>query len=268
MDAALSPTFKRYVAVGDSFTEGVGDPDPNSPSGLRGWADRMAEALARTTPDFGYANLAIRGRKLPSILGEQVPAARALNPDLVTLSGGGNDVLRPKVDIDALAVSLEEAVEVLTADGARVVLFTLPDTRSNQAFNLVRGRVALFNEFVREIAERHGAALVDVWRAHDFDRRIYLDVDRLHLNALGHTMMAMQVLDVLGIDHDLVADHVDPLPPLSAWQQRIELAEWLRAFLVPWFARRLTGRSSGDGVVAKRPTLTPPGELSSRAGSS
>ena len=98
--AAAGPVFHRYVAIGDSFTEGVGDPDPERPNGLRGWADRVAEVLAAATPDFGYANLAVRGRKLPAILAEQVEPAVALSPDLVTIHGGGNDVLRPRVDLD------------------------------------------------------------------------------------------------------------------------------------------------------------------------
>lgn len=249
--------FHRYVALGDSFTEGVGDPDPSRPNGLRGWADRVAEVLGADDPDLRYANLAIRGRKLPAILAEQVPAALDLAPDLVTLSGGGNDVLRPSVDIDHLAGALDEAVAMFTGIGARVVLFTLPDTRSNQAFKLVRGRVALFNEFVREVADRHDAVLVDVWRGHDFDRRLYLDRDRLHLNPFGHQAMAVQVLDALRLDHQLVVEEPEPLPPLSPREAREEYVEWVRTFLVPWFGRRLTGRSSGDGVEPKRPTLMP-----------
>ena len=105
----------RYVALGDSFTEGVGDPDPTRPNGLRGWADRVAEVLATTTPDFGYANLAVRGRKLPSILEEQVGPALALAPDLVSIHGGGNDVLRPRVDLDLLAADYDRAIGRLAA---------------------------------------------------------------------------------------------------------------------------------------------------------
>ena len=252
-------SFHRYVALGDSFTEGVGDPDAGRPNGLRGWADRLAETLAVGNDDFRYANLAIRGRKLPAILAEQVPMAMELRPDLVTLSGGGNDVLRPSVDMDALATSLDTAVAALRAGGTTVVLFTLPDTRSNRAFAVVRGRVALFNEFVREIADTHGAPLADPWRMHDFDRRLYLDPDRLHLSPLGHTSMAVHVLDVLGLEHDVVLEEPAPLPPLSAREAREEYVEWVRTFLVPWFGRRLTGRSSGDGIEPKRPTLQPIG---------
>jgi lysophospholipase L1-like esterase len=249
--------IKRYVALGDSFTEGVGDTDPTRPNGVRGWADRVAEVLATQEPDFGYANLAIRGRKLPQILSEQLPAALALQPDLVTLSGGGNDVLRPKADIDALAALLDEAVGRARATGAEVVLFTLSDTRSNQAFKVIRGRVALWNEFVREVAEKHGARLADPWREHDFDRRQFLDPDRLHLNAAGHVAMAVMVLDALGVEHGLERDAPATLPALTSREQRAEHVEWVRTFLAPWIGRRLTGRSSGDGLSPKYGALTP-----------
>src|SRR5436190_8450907 len=100
--------FTRYVALGDSFTEGVGDPDPARPNGVRGWADRVAEVLATRSDGFGYANLAIRGRKLRRILTDQIGPALALEPDLVTIHGGGNDVLRPRVDLDDLAAAYDE----------------------------------------------------------------------------------------------------------------------------------------------------------------
>jgi lysophospholipase L1-like esterase len=85
--------WSRYVAIGDSFTEGIGDPEPRSPGGHRGWADRVAEVLSGQTEDFAYANLAIRGRLLQQILDEQIEPALALHPDLITVSMGGNDEL-------------------------------------------------------------------------------------------------------------------------------------------------------------------------------
>ncbi|HET9420652.1 MAG TPA: SGNH/GDSL hydrolase family protein, partial [Nocardioides sp.] len=103
-------TFQRYVALGDSFTEGVGDPDPARPNGLRGWADRVAEVLATQNAGFGYANLAIRGRKLRPILAEQLAPALDLAPDLVTIHAGANDVLRPRFDLDGLAAAYDEAI--------------------------------------------------------------------------------------------------------------------------------------------------------------
>ena len=178
-------TFQRYVAIGDSFTEGVGDADPTRPNGCRGWADRVAEALARQSPDFGYANLAIRGRKLPAIIEEQVAPAIELGPDLITIHGGGNDVLRPKVDLDLLAATYDEAIGRLTGTGARVVMFTVADPGLNPVMKLIRGRTAIFNEWVREIAEKHDATLVDCWRMRGWKVAEIMDVDRLHLNPVG-----------------------------------------------------------------------------------
>lgn len=251
----VPPTFSRYVALGDSFTEGVGDPDSAYPNGVRGWADRVAEALALTNPEFSYSNLAIRGRKLVGIVEEQIEPALAMKPDLVTLSGGGNDVLRPGIDIDALASTLDEAVAKLRASGATVVLFTLPDTQSNQSFKMLRGRTALWNLFVREVVDRNNAVLVDVWGTHDFDRRQYLDTDRLHLNTNGHQSMAIQVLDALGLPHEL-ADY-DYVPrAYTRKEERAENLEWTKSFLLPWIGRRVTGKSSGDTIRPKYPTLT------------
>jgi lysophospholipase L1-like esterase len=249
--------FHRYVALGDSFTEGVGDPDPARPNGLRGWADRVAEALAAQTDDFGYANLAIRGRKLPAILDEQLDPALALAPDLVTIHGGGNDVLRPRVDLDALAASYDEAIGRLSAAGAHVALFTIADPGLNPALKMARGRVAVFNEWAREIAEKHGATLVDMWRMRGWKVAEVMDVDRLHLNPSGHQMIAIAVLDALGVSHDLAPLPVTPAPDLVGRARIAHEAQWAREHLVPWIGRRVTGRSSGDGIVPKYGELTP-----------
>ncbi|GAA1914029.1 SGNH/GDSL hydrolase family protein [Nocardioides hwasunensis] len=249
-------TFHRYVALGDSFTEGVGDPDPSRPNGLRGWADRVAEVLAQQTDDFGYANLAIRGRKLGPIVAEQLDAAIALEPDLITIHGGGNDVLRPRVDVDALARTYDDAIARLSATGARVVMFTVYDPGGSGIYGPVRGRMALFNEWVREIADRHDVTLVDMWRMREVEIDAAMDADRMHLNAFGHSYIARAVLEELGVDHGLEPVAIDPLPVLGRRDQWRANAQWTREFLVPWVHRRLTGRSSGDTVSAKRPRLS------------
>lgn len=250
-------TFHRYVALGDSFTEGVGDADASRPNGVRGWADRVAEVLASKSDDFGYANLAIRGRKLPAILEEQLEPAITLQPDLVTIHGGGNDVLRPRVDLDALATAYDEGVGRLTAAGAHVALFTIADPGLNPSLKFARGRVAVFNEWAREIAEKHGATLVDMWRMRGWKVAQIMDVDRLHMSPVGHAYMAVQVLDALGVEHDTVPPAFPDVPELSRREQLATDAQWAREHLAPWVHRRITGRSSGDGVTPKRPTLQP-----------
>lgn len=250
-------SFHRYVALGDSFTEGVGDPDPGRPNGLRGWADRVAEALAGLTEDFGYANLAIRGRKLRPILAEQLEPAVALDPDLVTIHAGANDVLRPSVDLDDLAAAYDTAIARLSTTGARVVMFTAFDPGRAGIYRALRGRMAIFNELVREIADRHEADIVDMWRMRDVDVAEVMDTDRMHLNPAGHQAIAMEVLDTLGIEHTLEPEEIAPRPVLGRREQLAENARWVREFLAPWVHRRLTGRSSGDGVPPKRPRLEP-----------
>ncbi|WP_183093995.1 SGNH/GDSL hydrolase family protein [Nocardioides stalactiti] len=252
-------SFHRYVALGDSFTEGVGDTDPTRPNGCRGWADRVAEVLAAGSPDFGYANLAIRGRKLPTIIEEQVEPAIALAPDLVSIHGGGNDVLRPKVDLDGLAASYDDAVRRLTASGAHVVMFTVADPGLNPVIKVIRGRTAIFNEWVREIADNHGATVIDLWRMRGWTVAEIMDEDRLHLNPVGHQAIAIAVLDRLGVTHGLQPLAPAPAPVLARREQRQADLQWARTHLAPWVARRITGRSSGDGVTPKRPGLTPIG---------
>ena len=250
-------TFHRYVALGDSFTEGVGDPDAARPNGLRGWADRVAEVLATQTDDFGYANLAVRGRKLGPIVAEQLDAAVALEPDLVTIHGGGNDVLRPRVDLDALARTYDDAIARLTATGAHVVMFTIFDPGGRGIYGPVRGRMAIFNEWVREIADRHGTTVVDMWRMRDVEIDGAMDTDRMHLNSFGHSYIARAVLEAIGVEHGLEEVSIEPLPILGRRETWAANAQWTREFLVPWVHRRVTGRSSGDTVSPKHPALSP-----------
>lgn len=250
-------TFQRYVALGDSFTEGVGDVDPARPNGVRGWADRVAEVLAEQNPGYGYANLAIRGRKLAAIIDEQLEPAIAMQPDLITIYAGANDILRPAVDLDNLVEQYDAALGRLAATGATLLVFTAFDPAGSAIYRPVRGRFATYNELVRWSAERHGARLVDYWRFREYrDWRMW-DADRMHMSSLGHLRMAAHVLEVLEIQHDLALPDL-PTPTTEATQSawRGNLA-WGRNFLVPWVHRRLTGRSSGDGLTARRPVIAP-----------
>lgn len=268
LDALIPGSFHRYVAIGDSFTEGVGDPDPSRPNGVRGWADRVAEVLAAHDPAFRYANLAIRGRKLRAIVEEQLEPAVRMQPDLVTLYAGANDILRPRVDLDALMTEYDAAVGKLAGTGARVLLFTAFGARSSAFYRPLRGRFAYYNELVREIADRHGATLVDYWRMSEYDDWGYWDTDRLHMATPGHELMATKVLDVLGVKHGLPVPAPLRRPVLSRAEQRAANWEWTKEHAGPWVKRRLTGRSSGDGLSPKYPDPAPvPGSLSGPLGS-
>ncbi len=249
--------WRRYVAIGDSFTEGLGDPEPGSAGGLRGWADRVAEVLAHRTDDFAYANLAVRGKLLDQIAADQTEHALELHPDLITVSAGGNDILRPGTDPDEVAGRLDALVERLRADDATVVVFTGPDIGMTPVMRAIRGKVAIFNENVHALALRHDAVVADMWALRQLaDPRMWSD-DRLHFAPLGHHTIALAVLESLGVEHGLAPLEVPPLPAKSWREARREDLHWTREHLIPWVGRRLTGRSSGDGRTPKRPDLEP-----------
>ncbi len=245
--------WSRYVALGDSFTEGIGDPEPRSPGGNRGWADRVAETLSTQTEDFAYANLAVRGRLLQQIIDEQVESALLLRPDLVTVSAGGNDIIRPGTDPDDIARRLEGAIERLQSNGATVVLFNGPDIGMTPVLRRSRGKVAIYNENLRAIAQRHDAIVADMWALRELkDLRMWAP-DRLHFSPIGHHTVARMVLAALGVENDLEPYAPEPLPPISWRHARAEDVGWAREYLLPWVVRRVRHQSTGDGISPKRP---------------
>lgn len=244
---------KRYLALGDSFTEGVGDEDPIRPHGVRGWADRVAEQLCAADPAWGYANLAVRGKKIRQVIDEQLETALAMEPTLVTLYAGGNDILRPRVDIDALMAGYDDMVSRLRASGAAVVLFTGFDSSGSAVFGKTRGRTAIYNEWVREAADRHGAVIADYWRWREFSDFRYWAVDRLHMGTPGHTLMAKKMLALLESTDAIATPELDTATARTRREQLASDARWAREFVVPWIGRRVRGTSSGDLMGPRYP---------------
>lgn len=266
------PVIASFVALGDSFTEGMNDPAPGG--GFRGWADRLAETLAVRDPGFRYANLAVRGKLLRQIVTDQVPAGVSLlndaaAPALVSLAGGGNDLLRPGGDPDTLAELFDAAVARLAQTGSRVLMFTGFDPRAFWLMGLLRGKIAAYNMHLRAIADARGCDLVDLWGMRFLSRPEAWSADRLHLTSESHRQIAERAAEALGMGPG-AAGHRVPPPPIvwsrpaaarrdrGAWSAaRREDYQWAREHFGPWVGRRLRGTSSGDGRTAKRPALAP-----------
>jgi lysophospholipase L1-like esterase len=227
-------------------------------SATRSRAVRAAIADGPTgSPKFAYANLAIRGRLLRQILGEQIEPALALRPDLITISAGGNDLIRPNGDPDNLAALLERGITRLRSDGATVVLFNGPDIGMTPVLNRSRGKVAIFNENLRAIAVRHDLVVADMWALRELkDPRMWAP-DRLHFSPIGHNTIARMVLGSLNVENDLKPYAPEPLPRRPWRQARVEDMGWAREYLVPWVVRRIRHQSSGDGISPKRPDAAP-----------
>ena len=280
-ESDLMPGIDAFVAIGDSFTEGLDDPDPGG--GFRGWADLLAGALSAQRPGFRYANLAIRGKLLGEVVAEQLPRAVEWAPELVSLAAGGNDILR-RTDVDILAAEFESAVVQLQAAGCRVLIFTGFDPRMFPVIRLLRGRIAAYNMHLRGIADDLGCDLVDLWSMRVLRDTRAWSPDRLHLTTEGHRRVALRACEVLGVP--VTGDWRAPLSPeppspeplspeprppalralrpanraqnqaqwLAARRQDVR---WARDYAAPWVRRRFGGTSSGDGQLPKRPDLLP-----------
>ncbi|WP_020669895.1 SGNH/GDSL hydrolase family protein [Amycolatopsis nigrescens] len=249
--------YDSYVAIGDSFTEGLNDELPDGT--FRGWADRLAGILAGGRTDFRYANLALRGKMLDEIVDEQVPLALEVKPDLVTLCAGGNDIIVPGADVDAVAAKFETAVAALRGAGIRVVIFNGPDTKALSVMHVLRGKVGIYNAHLWAIADRHGAKVVDLWAMEPLHSRHAWSDDRLHFTPEAHHRIALRTAEVLGMPAD--GDWREPWPSDGQhvnWitSRRSDLT-WTKVHLLPWIRRQLRGESMGDGLAPKRPELAP-----------
>lgn len=250
--------MKKYIALGDSFTEGLWD--ERADGSLRGWADRLADELARLeAPEpLAYANLAVRGKLVKQVLADQVPVAEEhLKPgDIVTYHAGANDALRPSVDFDQVERDYRESVQRLTATGATVLLFSAAGRfgakgRMNEG---LAQRLERFNQVINNAAKDFGATVIPtayVPALHDYR---FWDSDRLHLTPEGHRRVAHAALETLGLPHD--ATWREALPPARPKPMVVRLVvniKWWITFVIPWIYRRVRGISSGDNRSAKYP---------------
>jgi len=254
-DNSVVTSYTRFIAFGDSITEGLCDDRIDGQ--YIGWADRVAQVLATQSEDFTYFNAAVRGKRLEQVIADQIPLGMPYIEGantLVSFHAGANNILRPGYDPSVILPMYQSAARALAATGAQLMLFTVqevaePRTRTQHLWN---ARFSGFNAMVRSTARELGALLLD-GNAYEvfFDRRLIAS-DRLHLNDQGHRRVAAAVLANLGLPHD--ADWAEPMPPASRVRAASRVAStmvWIWQFLLPWMLRRLTGKSSGDGRVAK-----------------
>jgi lysophospholipase L1-like esterase len=238
--ASRASTFRRYVAIGDSSTEGIDDPAPNG--GWRGWSRRLAERIAERE-SLEYANFGVRGLTTREIKEQQLASALALAPDLVTCFSGTNDVIRPRFDLQGVLADMRHVQHAFVATGAVVLTFTLPDlTPLLPLARLIAPRIRALNDGVRRVCAETGARLVD-FAAHPIatDARLWSD-DRLHANAAGHARIADALAEALGLPGSSGA-WSEPLPMLPAvdpWTRLQEEIAWSRRHLLPWVRLRFT----------------------------
>jgi lysophospholipase L1-like esterase len=225
----------------------------------RGWADRVADEISQHSENFTYANLAIRGKLLGQVITDQLPEAKKLatgKETLVSFHAGANDALRPGYDAAATIAKYQNAVREVAATGATLLLFTVLEDTGNKGrgAEVWKSRFSDFNKAVREVGAEVGAIVSDANGLDFFKDSRFLAFDRLHLNQEGHWRVAQAVLEVF--DYPFDPAWRTPLPPAkpTPWiKRRITGVLWFFVFALPWVIRRIQGKSSGDGRIAKYP---------------
>jgi lysophospholipase L1-like esterase len=249
--------YNRFIVCGDSYSEGMTDEMVGGQ--YRGWADRVADEMAKHSDNFTYANLAIRGKLVNQVVTEQIPEALKFvtgKDTLISFHAGANDALRPGYDAAKTIGQYQEAVRTLAASGASLLLFTVLEDTGNKGkgSEIWKARFSEFNRAIREVGAEVGATVSDANGLGFFSDRRFLAFDRLHLNVEGHWRVSQGVLEVLGYPYD--AAWRIPLPPAepTPWiKERATGVLWFAVFALPWIWRRLRGTSSGDGRTAKYP---------------
>jgi len=248
--------YSRYVALGDSQTEGLWDGDDDT--GLTGFADRLAVMLDQTWPGLEYANLAIRGRQIRDVLEHQLPRALALRADLITVCIGMNDMTRPGPGFDRALEQLDTVYVRLAASGATVVTTTFPDlARILPIGRVLARRVVTINAQIRAAADRHGFRLVDLFTAPSMTQPDVWSPDRVHGSSKGHQLFAAAAAEALGLpgsSHDWASP--DPGAELPSLQSRMySQVLWTQNMLMPYLWTHLRGKSVGAGREPRRPAL-------------
>jgi lysophospholipase L1-like esterase len=253
---AMPSGFRRYVAIGDSQTEGLWDGD--DVVGLLGFADRLAVMVDSLYPGLHYANLAIRGKRIAEVLYEQVPQALAMQPDLITVCAGMNDVIQPGRSFGPALADLEYLYAALAGSGATVVTTTFPNVAQFLPLGrLVSGRLTRINAAITAAADRYGFGLVDLYNAPSMRELDTWAIDRVHASTKGHMLFAAaaaEALNLPGSSRDWAHGSLGA-GRRSLTAGAYEQLRWTQDSFFPWIWRRLRGLSSADGRQPKRPRL-------------
>ncbi len=257
--------WRSFVALGDSVTEGVGDPLPRG--GLRGWATRLAEALTALDEDFSFAKLAHRGLTTAEIRDQQLERALELRPDLSSAIAGMNDAIKPWFREEQIAEPLEEIVAGLEEAGATVLMATLPDVTRTLPLTPgrkppLRGRLEAANEVIRDVAARHpSTVLIDARGFAEEIRGGNFSIDRMHPNSRGHLLIARAFAERLAEAGEAPLELPDVVDVPLFGREALRHAGWvLRNGVARELARRAAAlrrrarlRSAGSSPDGDRP---------------
>lgn len=250
--------IRKYVAIGDSLSEGLGDWGFEHSREGCGWTDRLAGLLGEQAAMYGqeleYANLAIRGSRMLEILTAQLEDAIALRPDLVTIMAGSNDLMKSRKHHPALRALLRGAIERLLANGSQVVVANTINPLHLKVFRKLAKRAESMTQLIEETAAEYGVPVLDVFRIEKFNDLCFWAEDMVHFSGYGHTRIANKAADLLQLTHRF--EEEEEFEMLGPGRSFFDTIRWVWVYVLPFIGRRIRGASSGDGLEPKYPQWT------------
>jgi lysophospholipase L1-like esterase len=255
----IGKPYRSYVAIGDSLSEGLGDFTFHHDRHHNGWTDRLAGMLAHEAADSGYefhyANLAIRGAKLQKIMEVQLRQALRLQPDLVTVMAGSNDLLSSEDKLPEIRERFRHGLLELTAAGCDVVVANTINPLHLRVFRPLLHRAERFSSMIGEVAADFDIPVLDIHGIADFEQLLFWAEDMVHFSGHGHITVANRAAELLGLRYRYPELDRIELTPLS--RGVVETAAWIFRDVIPFFQRKLRGVTSGDGLEPKQTSLEP-----------
>ena len=234
-----------FVALGDSMTEGVGDPLPDG--SLLGWAGRLSGWLTEQRSDLRFENLARRSLTTAEIRESQLPVALEMRPNLASVIAGVNDALKPEFNAAVFEREFTALIEPLSEAGATVLTATFPNVRwgrllSAQVRSTIHGRLEEVCDVVRRVASEHDALCVDAWNAPETTDPRVMSIDRLHPSPWGHRLMAVRAAELLNERFGLSLDIAEPAPGERVGAGAFGQARWMARHVFSPYVRERLGR--------------------------
>jgi phosphatidylinositol alpha 1,6-mannosyltransferase len=255
----IGKPYRTYVAIGDSLSEGLGDFTFQHNRVHNGWTDRLAGVLAKEAQEAGYefqyANLSIRGAKLSKVFDLQLPKALALQPDLVTVMAGSNDLLSKPETIARLREKFHTGLLELKAAGCDVIVANTINPTHLRVFRPLLQRTKNFSAMIEEVAKELDVPVLDVHGIESFEDLMFWAEDMVHFSGHGHIAVANKAAKLLDLNYRYPELDPQELTPFS--RGLVETVRWIFRDVVPFFKRKLKGVTAGDGLDPKQSQLIP-----------
>ncbi|MBR9743048.1 SGNH/GDSL hydrolase family protein [Bacillus cereus] len=193
--------WQRFVAIGDSFTEGIGDEVEGI--ALKSWVDYFVQLCVN---DIEYANFAKRGLVTKEIRSQQLEKALAFKPDLVSLIAGANDVLKGRWNLQTYRNDMEFMIDKLSQTGADIMIANLPDFTvrlpfSSEKKQILKEQLLEANDVIRSLSREYKLHLVDFWSHPLVNDNTLWSTDLIHPNSKGYVKVAELIFNSLPV-HD------------------------------------------------------------------